>query len=109
VFLESLTASISGTGIVTPYITGTYRVSVYLGLTATGNNVTVTASVGWADPATRTFSTLPVNFSTGANNPQQYTFPVTATPAASITYSTTVSGDPGAGEYQLAIIVEKLT
>ena len=62
-----------------------------------------------SDPATRTFSTLPVNFSTGANNPQQYTFPVTATPAASITYSTTVSGDPGAGEYQLAIIVEKLT
>jgi len=109
VFLESQTGSISGTGIVIPLITGTYRVSVYLGLTATGNNVTVTASVGWADPATRTFSTLPVNFSTGANNPQQYTFPVTATPDASISYSTTVTGDPGAGEYQLAIIVEKLT
>ena len=103
--------SISGTTIITPYASGLYRINIYLALTASGNNVTVGASVGWTDASggSRTFSTAAINFSTGANNPQLTSITVYATSAAAITYSTTVSGGVGAGTYQLAIAVEKLS
>jgi hypothetical protein len=109
VYMRGLTASIVGAPLITPYADGIYRVSLYLGIQTTGNAVTVTASIGWNDGASRTYSTAAVNMSTGANNPQYITLTVINLANLGLTYSTSVSGAIGAGLYQLAIVAERIS
>jgi hypothetical protein len=109
---EGLTGSVAGTNLYLPYApVGTYRVSLYLTITNTGNNVTVLASIGWIDPTTRSVSTLPINFSSGVNEPQSLVECIicTNTGGGGISYSTTVSGAVGSGQYSLSITVERLS
>jgi hypothetical protein len=109
VFLVSQNASISGTTVYQPFIVGIYRISLYLALQSTGNNVTVTAGVGWHDGSIRNVTTQPINFSTGANNPQSIVETVMNIANYGINYSTVVSGAPGAGTYMLAVVIERLS
>ena len=110
--LNTQSTTISGTTILTPYsAVGDYRVNVYLVLQAAGNSVTVTASIGWQDivGSARTLTTSTINMSTGSGNPQQASWVISATNAATISYSTSVSADAGTGRYALYITVEKLS
>jgi hypothetical protein len=109
VLLFSQSASIGGSLIHTPYVTGIYRISLYLAIQSTGNPVTLTAGVGWNDGSARSLSTQPINMSTGANNPQVLTATVIDLANDSFTWSTTVSGAPGAGTYMIAIVIERLS
>ncbi len=109
VFLASQTAAIAGVNIVTPFMDGTYRVSIYLAIQALGNNVTVNASLAWNDGAARSFNTPQINMSTGTNNPVSVTLPVINVANQPIGYSTSVSGALGTGQYKLAIVIERLS
>jgi hypothetical protein len=112
IILEAQTATITGTNLYLPYLAlATYRISLYLTVTNTGNNVTVLASIGWIDPAARTASTAAINFSSGANEPQSLVETVicTNTGGGGISYSTVVSGAVGSGQYALSITVERMS
>jgi hypothetical protein len=108
VYLENQSAALAGAVLVDPYASGIYRVALYLATMATGNAVTVTASIGWNDGTAKTFTTQPINLSTGANNPQYISLPLVALANFGITYSTSVSGALGTGLYRLAIVAERL-
>ena len=112
IILNGQTATITGTNLYLPYLAqATYRISLYLTVTNTGNNVTVTASIGWIDPAARTASTAAINFSSGANEPQSLVETVicTNTGGGGMSYSTSVSGAVGSGQYALSITVERMS
>jgi hypothetical protein len=109
VYLVSQTGALPGTIIFTPTTARAYRISIYLGIQATGNNVTVNASVAWNDGSPRSYNTAQINMSTGANNPVSTVLPIISVGGQGIGYSTSVTGALGAGQYMLAIGVEQLS
>lgn len=84
---------------------GLYRISVYLGITTTGNNVNVSAGLSWNDSNSQTASTATI--AANGLNFTQNIFVIFLAASQTVQYSTTVSAPIGTGRYQLHIMAER--
>ncbi len=109
VSLTGQTGNISTTTIYTPPAAGLYRVSVYQICKVAGSAGTLNSVIGWTDAVgAKTLSpAADVTLTSTANGSTGNAF-ISAT-AAAITYATTITGGAGSPQYDIHIVVEKLS
>lgn len=103
------TNSISTTNIIasTPSA-GRYRISGYLQDTTAGSAGTVSATLGWNDGTSQTFTTATVALTALAGGYLSFSQVIHSANATAISYATTVVGNVGA-QYAIYVIVERLS
>jgi hypothetical protein len=112
VTLPAQSANIAATNLIaTTPAAGVYRASLYYITTTTGNTVTITGQINYTDDVLNTsqsFTGGTIAIQTSAAK-QTAHFTFRAHTGTAITYQTNQSGALGAGQYDICIILERLS